>query len=128
MPAPAHPWLAGPEPPGPLHIFFALEGRIGRKTWWLYGVLAIIGLGLVGTALLRIAGVSAGAAEATMNVVLLWPAIAVSVKRWHDRDKRGWWVLVNVIPFVGWIWVLVECGMLRGTKGPNRFGEPEVDE
>ncbi len=29
-------------------------------------------------------------------VTLLWVSLAVSVKRWHDRDKSGWWVLLNL--------------------------------
>jgi uncharacterized membrane protein YhaH (DUF805 family) len=106
----------------PAHVFLGLNGRIARRTWWLYGVLALIGLHLLGVTLLRIAGLAADLAHVTMNVVLLWPGIAVSVKRWHDRGKSGWWVLINLVPFVGWIWALVENGFLRGSAGANRFG------
>ena len=49
-------------------------------------------------------------------------SIIVQVKRWHDRDKSGWWVLINFVPVVGPLWALVECGFLRGTLGDNRFG------
>ena len=108
----------------PAHIFLGLHGRIARRTWWLYGVAALIGLHLLGVTLLRIAGLGADLAHMTMNVLLLWPGIAVSVKRWHDRGKSGWWVLINLVPFVGWIWALVENGFLRGSAGPNRFGPP----
>lgn len=55
-------------------------------------------------------------------LVALYPAICVSIKRWHDRDKSGWWVLIGLIPIIGAIWVLIECGILKGTEGPNRFG------
>ena len=55
-------------------------------------------------------------------LALLWPSLALQVKRWHDRDKSGWFVLVNLIPFIGWLWTLIECGFLDGTQGPNRFG------
>lgn len=108
----------------PGHIFLGLRGRISRRTWWLYGVAALIGLHLLGVTLLRIGGASADVAHMAMNVVLLWPGIAVSVKRWHDRGKAGWWVLINLVPFVGWIWALVENGFLRGSPSPNRFGPP----
>ena len=121
-------WLAGPEPPGPQQIFFSFEGRVGRKTWWLYGVLAILGLSVLGMALLRIAGVSQRSAEFVVNALLLWPALAVSVKRWHDRDKSAWWVLVSLVPLIGWVWVLIENGLLRGTPADNRYGPPEVTE
>ena len=57
-----------------------------------------------------------------VNLLLIWPALAVSVKRWHDRDKSGWWVLLNLLPVIGWLWALVDNGFLRGTDGPNRYG------
>jgi uncharacterized membrane protein YhaH (DUF805 family) len=58
-----------------------------------------------------------------VQLLVVWPAVAVSVKRWHDRNKSGWWVLINLIPIVGALWTLVENGFLRGTPGPNRFGD-----
>jgi uncharacterized membrane protein YhaH (DUF805 family) len=120
------PWLAGPEPHGPRQVFFSFQGRIGRKTWWLYGVLAMLGLSVLGTALLRIAGLGERGAEFAVNVLLLWPAIAVSVKRWHDRGKSAWWVLIWLIPVIGWLWVVLENGFLPGTRGDNAYGPPEV--
>ncbi len=56
------------------------------------------------------------------GLVLAWTHLAVFVKRWHDRDKSGWWVLINLIPIIGWLWTLVECGFLDGTRGPNKYG------
>lgn len=56
------------------------------------------------------------------SIAILWAGLAVSVKRWHDRDKSGWWILIGLIPVIGTIWVLVENGFLPGTAGPNRFG------
>lgn len=108
----------------PRRIFLGLHGRISRRTWWLYGVAALIGLHLLGVTLLRIAGLGAEPANMVMNLLLLWPGIAVSVKRWHDRGKSGWWVLINLVPLVGWIWALVENGFLRGSAQENRFGPP----
>jgi uncharacterized membrane protein YhaH (DUF805 family) len=55
-------------------------------------------------------------------VFLIWVGLAVQVKRWHDRNKSGWWVLVGFIPYIGGIWQIIECGCLRGTEGENRFG------
>ena len=57
-----------------------------------------------------------------VTLISLWVSIATDVKRYHDRDKTGWWVLVVLIPVVGFVWLLVECGFLRGTTGPNRYG------
>lgn len=110
--------------PMPLpQILFSLRGRIPRKTFWLYGVLALLLVSVILNLLLGIAGFSDRVAEGVPNLVILWPTIAISVKRWHDRNKSGWWVLINVIPVVGFFWTLIENGLLRGTVGPNRFGE-----
>lgn len=57
-----------------------------------------------------------------VTVVTLWVSLAADVKRFHDRDKSGWWVLILVVPAIGFVWYLIECGFLRGTTGPNRFG------
>ena len=57
-----------------------------------------------------------------IGVVLAWIHLAVVAKRWHDRDKSGWWILITLIPVIGWIWQLIECGFLDGTPGPNRYG------
>jgi uncharacterized membrane protein YhaH (DUF805 family) len=106
----------------PLRLFFGLQGRVSRRQYWLFGVLALLGLAVIGQALLGIARVRPRTADLVVNLLLLWPALAVSVKRWHDRDKSGWWVLLNLVPVVGWLWALIDNGFLRGTDGPNRFG------
>ena len=56
-------------------------------------------------------------------VAYMWSIIAIQVKRWHDRGKSGAMVLINFIPIVGGIWAFVECGCLRGTEGPNQYGD-----
>lgn len=55
-------------------------------------------------------------------LVATWAKLAVLVKRWHDRDKSGWWVLIGLIPLIGGIWMLIECGFLDGTPGSNKYG------
>ena len=54
-------------------------------------------------------------------LVLVWIALAIAVKRWHDRDKSGWWHFIILIPFGG-LWYFIECGFLEGTQGPNQYG------
>jgi uncharacterized membrane protein YhaH (DUF805 family) len=112
------------DPTAPLFVFFALRGRVSRRTFWLYGVLALLGLAVLGHALLGIAGAASEHADAIVNLLLLWLAIAVSAKRWQDRNRAPWWVLVTLVPVVGWIWALVDNGFVRGTPGINRYGAP----
>jgi uncharacterized membrane protein YhaH (DUF805 family) len=115
------------EPMPPARILFSFTGRIPRRTYWLWGVLALLGGAAGAFVLLRIAGVGESTAETAVRLLVVWPAVAVSVKRWHDRDKSGWCVLINLIPIVGALWTLVENGFLRGTPGPNRFGDDLTD-
>jgi uncharacterized membrane protein YhaH (DUF805 family) len=49
------------------------------------------------------------------------PNLAVTVRRLHDQDKSGWWILIALIPFIGGIWLLI-LYFVDGTSGPNRFG------
>jgi len=58
---------------------------------------------------------------AIVYVLLLWIGLAVSVKRCHDRNRTGWFVLLSFIPILN-IWYLIEVGFLKGTTGPNTYG------
>jgi uncharacterized membrane protein YhaH (DUF805 family) len=121
--------------------FTSFEGRIGRQTFWL-GTLSLFilqwvlfalfgGVGMMGTDM-----ADPAAAEAAMSgmmwpmtilfLVFLWPSLAIAAKRFHERDKSAWWILIVVVPIIGGLWYLIECGFLRGTDGPNRFGEDPV--
>ena len=60
---------------------------------------------------------------AIIALAIVWLSVCLQAKRWHDRDKSAWWMLIAIIPFIGDVWVLIECGFRRGTGGPNRFGD-----
>ena len=47
-------------------------------------------------------------------------SLAVSVRRLHDTDRSGWWLLLNIVPFGGIVVLVFSC--LESTPGPNRFG------
>jgi uncharacterized membrane protein YhaH (DUF805 family) len=133
-----------------MNLFLGFEGRINRQPFWL-GLLAmmiltwilefvlfsIFGVNLVPVDPSATPEVAAAAAMEMMNkmalplgllfLITLWPALAIYTKRWHDRDKSGWWSLIMFVPIIGAIWFLIECGFLRGTDGPNRFGNDPLD-
>ena len=119
-PAPLASPLAEAMPPA--RMYFGLEGRIGRGDFWRHGVLGLGVGGLVMLALLDIAGLDEEQADNVVNLLMLWPAVAISAKRWHDRGRSGWWVLVALLPVIGWLWTLLENGLLPGDRGPNRYG------
>jgi len=106
-------------------ILFSFEGRIPRRIFWgvSLGMSAVFILfyPLVFAVFGEESPVTAGVIFITY-IPLIWILLAVQVKRWHDRDKSGWWVLIQLIPIIGPIWAFIETGCLRGTVGANSFG------
>ncbi len=99
------------------------NGRIPRSTFWAFSAL-VYGLILLLGSLSEFKSFPESAR--LILSILVFPVvlmgIIVQVKRWHDRDKSGWWVLINFIPILGNVWSLIECGFVKGTNGQNRFG------
>lgn len=106
-----------------VHLLVALNGRVSRTTYWL-AVTPLVLAGLYGWLLSYTADYRAETLGLALVLVIVWPLVAVHVKRWHDRGKSGWWMWVVAIPGAGQVWLFIECGFLPGTAGPNRFGEP----
>jgi uncharacterized membrane protein YhaH (DUF805 family) len=114
-----------------MQLLFSFNGRIRRMTYWLALLGACLGYGVIAGVVITLAvmlnhGEGPGMIGALLYIVLLvfatWTGVALQIKRWHDRDKSWVWFFISFIPFVGAIWVLVECGFMDGTQGPNRFG------
>lgn len=108
-----------------LETYFSFDGRIGLATYWLKGVLPILVLsvfvGFIEASIPTYSSYS-GVPWFVWRVFILWPSLALSVKRWHDRDKSGFWVFIGLVPFIGPLWAFIETGFLPGTKGPNHYG------
>ncbi|MCA3423413.1 MAG: DUF805 domain-containing protein [Roseomonas sp.] len=116
--------------------WFSFNGRISRKTWWIFYFLIPIGINIAATAIeaqflgfgdavpdhAGMGSMGMGPIGIIAAVGGLWVTLAGQAKRWHDRDKSAWWVLVYFIPLIGWLWSFIVAGFLRGTPGYNRFG------
>lgn len=126
-----------------LKFFLSFNGRTRRLHWWLgrFGAIAIAILILLGEMVFsyfvfpetrsgeggygNTSPVMADVIVASFFALLFlitWSEIALTVKRFHDRDKSGFWYLIVFIPIIGPLWVLIECGFLDGTQGPNEHG------
>lgn len=122
----------------PLKRYADFSGRSRRKEYWMFllgVIIAAVILSIV-EGVLGLQGMVGGVyGPLTLLLILgiIIPSIAVQVRRFHDQDKSGWFVLLGFIPIVGGLIVLVFM-LLEGTKGPNRFGpdpkgeNPEVFE
>ena len=113
-------------------FYFSAQGRVNRKQWWLRLILPIFVITLVLLFIDMVTGaydpkVGLGILSGLFVLASIIPAILVDIKRWHDRDKSGWWMLITLVPIIGSIWLLIELGFLKGTPGPNQFGSPVTD-
>ena len=107
-------------------ILFSFKGRVNRAKFWMVRLLMIVVAFIVGL-------IYSGASEAGCVILLpfgifwFWAGLAVAAKRWHDRNKSAWWILIELIPIIGPIWAIVELGFFKGTVGPNRFGPDPLE-
>src|SRR6516225_4086946 len=110
----------------PLKRYAEFTGRSRRKEYWMF-VLLSIGIYLIASMLDGIAGMNGiiartyGPITALVALALLVPTLAVSIRRLHDSDRSGWWLLLGLVPMVGEIIVLIFM-VLKGTPGANSFG------
>ena len=109
-------------------ILFSFKGRIPRSTWWFANIGMTLGFYAIVIGLGLFVGAAGGTEELLMGMIfllyvpLLWCSLAISAKRWHDRGKSGFFVLVAFIPIIGPFWQLVECGFLEGDPYRNEYG------
>jgi uncharacterized membrane protein YhaH (DUF805 family) len=94
------------------------SGRASRSEYWFWILFYIIVL-VVASVLDGVLGTGLFAPIASLGLFL--PGLAVSVRRLHDLDKSGWFILIGLIPLVGFI-ILIVWYCTKGTPGPNRFG------
>ncbi len=114
-----------------LSVLFGFTGRIRRREYWAisFGSFAVFGLLLIGMATdakeeadgLSMATYLGGLLS---TLLYFWVNLACNVQRWHDRNKSGFWTLISLVPFIGWVWALIETAFLPGTPDRNRFGPP----
>lgn len=102
------------------YLFFDFDGRIDRAQWWV-GFLILVAAQFVAWVLF-----GGGLVYWVVWVVLLIASLGIHVKRLHDRGKPGLWALVFFIPVIGFIWMIIEMGLMEGDHGPNQYGPPVV--
>jgi uncharacterized membrane protein YhaH (DUF805 family) len=123
-----------------MNWLFGFSGRMTRLDWWLaqlinLAVLVVLGVILVSVGaaaqLAEMSPAEGGGAGIGLSMVLVivaagglmcWINIASTIKRFHDRNKSGFWVLIIFVPYIGTLWQIVECGFLAGTPGGNDYG------
>jgi uncharacterized membrane protein YhaH (DUF805 family) len=98
------------------------QGRARRAEYWwfaLANIIVIVGLLVLMAAVKIFVIVYIG-----YVLAVLVPSIAVAIRRLHDTDKSGWFILVVFVPFVGGIILLVLL-CIDSTRGANQYGVSE---
>jgi uncharacterized membrane protein YhaH (DUF805 family) len=129
---------------------FSLQGRLRRRDYWLFSfALVLAALAVLIPSVMALGLDVSDPRVSLVSLVVVWPSLAMLVKRIHDRNKSGWlaaiyWVPsvaaiileafpadglrpivtgLNVITGLTGLWFLIEFGFMDGTQGPNRFGK-----
>ena len=107
----------------PLKRYTDFAGRSRRKEYWSFWLLTFIA-GIVAGMIDGVLGMTGmvgpyGPLTALLYLGIIVPSIACAIRRMHDQDKSGWWIL---FPIVNIVFLFLE-----GTKGPNRFGPDPKD-
>jgi len=101
--------------------YAVFSGRASRSEYWffvLFQLLLFVGVMILDALAFR----GSVAVFTTLAwLILILPGFAVTVRRLHDTDMSGWWILISFVPLIGSIFLLVWMCQ-RGTQGPNRFG------
>jgi uncharacterized membrane protein YhaH (DUF805 family) len=89
------------------------SGRARRKEYWMFVLVNFI----IGVALSFISDYL----SSLYALAVLIPGLAVSVRRLHDIGKSGWWIFINLVPLIGWIWYIL-LAIKEGQSGDNQYG------
>ena len=109
----------------PLKRYAEFSGRTRRKEYWmfvLFYLIAFVALSIVEGVLGMAGSVGPyGPLTAIFLLAVIIPSIAVGIRRLHDTDRSGWWLLIALVPLIGGL-ILLYFSVLEGTSGPNQYG------
>jgi uncharacterized membrane protein YhaH (DUF805 family) len=106
-----------------LQKYVGFTGRARRSEYWwfaLFGLIVSIVAGILDGAFGLMSDTNVGVIGAIASLALLLPSIAVAIRRLHDTSRSGWWILIGLIPIVGWIILIVFY--LQDSAGENGYG------
>jgi uncharacterized membrane protein YhaH (DUF805 family) len=128
-------------------ILFSFSGRINRAKYWLASLIPLVLVGVVlALPFARLPKAATVFLAVSLGIIVLAMALALGVKRLHDRNKSAWWLVIFYVLPVAFdfanqtvhrgdpsflltvmsaglsLWAIVELGFIRGTNGSNQFG------
>ena len=113
-----------------LRKYTVFNGRARRKEYWFFALISsvvVLFFSVIDEQMGWKLGEDVGFLGTLYGVAVIVPSIAVTVRRLHDTDRSGWWILIGLIPLIGAI-VLLVFMILKGNEGDNRFGpDPKAE-
>ncbi|CBG91462.1 DUF805 domain-containing protein [Citrobacter rodentium] len=110
-----------------LRQYSVFTGRARRKEYWMFVLINMIVSAIINV-IQSVVGMDAPYISMLYSLAVLLPSIAVAVRRLHDTERSGWWLLLSLIPIIGTIVIIVFLCQ-HGTAGSNRFGaDPKQGE
>ncbi|EGT3574040.1 DUF805 domain-containing protein [Citrobacter amalonaticus] len=107
--------------------YTGFSGRARRKEYWMFVLINMI-ICAVLNVIQSVIGMETPYISIIYSLGVLLPSIAVAIRRLHDTDRSGWWLLLSLIPVIGTIVIIVFLCQ-NGTAGNNRFGaDPKQNE
>jgi uncharacterized membrane protein YhaH (DUF805 family) len=98
------------------------DGRSDRpEFWWFALINLIVSLVIWGVGIAAFGFATGELLAVLYGLVTLLPALGVNIRRLHDTNRSGWWIVISLVPVVGPI-VLIVFFAGAGTPGPNAFG------
>ncbi|MEU1377869.1 DUF805 domain-containing protein [Streptomyces triculaminicus] len=107
-----------------LKKYATFSGRAGRPEFWMFTLISFV-ISIV-LAVIDSALGTAPVIGLVYSLAVLLPGLAVGVRRLHDIDRSGWWLLLALIPILGSI-VLLVFFALPGTPGENSYGPKPLE-
>lgn len=105
-------------------LLLSTDGRLNRKPYWMTALVIFAVSIVVGILDAIIFGTEANDIPVLSMIyalAVIWPGIALGVKRLHDRGRSGWFFLLTLVPILN-LWPMIEIYFLRGTQGSNNYG------
>ncbi|QMU78815.1 DUF805 domain-containing protein [Streptacidiphilus sp. PB12-B1b] len=101
-----------------LKNYVGFSGRARRTEFWMFAlinfIVAVV-LGIIG------AVIGTSVIGDIYALAVLLPSLAVAIRRLHDTGRSGWWLLIAIIPIIGWI-ILIVFDVSDSTPGENQYG------
>ncbi len=103
--------------------YIDFSGRASRSEYWWFTLFSVA-VNIVTSLLDGMMGTTP-AFNGLFTIAVLLPSLAVTVRRLHDTDRSAWWILLILVPIIGWL-ILLYFQIQKGTTGSNRFGDDQL--